>query len=377
MRMSLATMGFLVSAVATQAVQAQEGDDPAQDQQHHEDDVGVIEIECHAANDFGYVAQVHGTLGVTGLAEYGLFRVRGELMVKTWFYDDREPEQAQSVTVQGSVGASYLNAEVRSGGELTSMLLAFQSPMSQVNATNGTNYQTDCSQSVVELPKVADLIPLDTLRFTDLANGSQAAQISVLNNGSVALTEGLVQVRIAGHVATGALFESVGGGTTLEPLQQGYIEVELPAATLARCGEYEVTVDFDQRLQSGPFDPFSNDTERQTTPCLRWNTTITVESLGTTPDPLIEGKSLGAIVSSEVAGRVDNNGNLQLCSACHFAGGSTQRYHAPAGPITPNQNTDGWAWNAAGGWADQFRAQSFKPEYLKQAFLRWQQDGAL
>lgn len=332
------------------------------------DDYSVA-IRCRAVNDFGYVASARGSLRVTGGSEPGRVAVSGTLRVNTKLYG--EADNKRRVQVEGTVDVlgHFLSASVASDDELTSMLFGFVDGASHIEGQDGTQYQTECSSSRIDLPLFGDLMPSGTLRFTEL-DGQQRAQIDVINVGNFAVSAPQIGVRFGELEATGSLVHPF-GGNALVGGDQGYIEVDLPAFSLSRCTDYTVAIDLDQQLQSGPFHPYANDEAVVTTPCLRWDTPITADSLGSPPDALIQGLTLGSIISSDAIARADG----LRCSTCHYAG-SGKPYSPPAGSLAPTEDVGGRSWAQIGGWLDAFNAQTIKPEYLKQALLRWRADGA-
>jgi hypothetical protein len=303
-----------------------------------------------------------------------LLFVSGTLDVNAKFFD--ASDHVQPVGVEGTLDilGQYSALDVISGADdLATMFLVFgPNNTSNVQAKDSTQYQTECSPSSVRLPAIADLVVAHTLRFAVLSDGQQRTQLDVINVGNAAVTGPAARVRIAGRDVTGTLINAASGASALQAGERGYIEVDLPASTLARCGAYPVILDLAHTLQAGAFDPFANDAGQASSPCLRWNTPITDEALGVSADPLIRNQTLESIVSSEVVARSDGN----ACSACHSPG-SGKPYSPPEGLVSPTQNVGGRTWAAVGGWVDEFQRQSIKPDYLKQAFQRWRDDGAL
>jgi hypothetical protein len=334
----------------------------------------AIDIACRAQNDFGYVATATGTLQVTSRPQPNLLFASGILHINAKYFDQADRDQAVRVEGTLDVFGQYFSGAVLSGADdLQSLFLAFvPNGMSDVQAKDSTQYQTECTQSSVHLPAIADLVATHGLRFTTLPDGQLRASVDVSNVGNATVSGPAARLRIADVDVTGTLYNAAASANALQAGEQGYIQVDLPANTLTRCGEYSLILDLDHSLQSGAFDPFANDLGQASTPCLRWNTPISDDALGVSADPLIRFKTLESIVSSEVIVRSDG----MVCSGCHFAG-SGKPYSPSDGTITPTQNIGGRSWSAAGGWLDEFEAQSIKPEYLKQAFRRWREDGAL
>jgi hypothetical protein len=326
-------------------------------------------------NDFGYVASATGTLPIHGRNAWNNLTTSGELAINATFIDAHD--LPRHVRVQGTVDVlgQYLFADVISGADdLQAVFFAFgaNTTSSNVQSKSGTQYQTVCSGSTVHLPRIADLALTQRLRYVELPNGEQRAQVDVLNVGNATVSGPAARIRIAGRDVAGTLYNAPANRNTLEAGEQGYIQVDLPAGALMRCGDYPVILDLDHTLQSGAFDPFANDSGQAQTPCLRWTTPITDEALGVAANPLIAYKTLESIVNSQQIAREDG----KTCAACHYAG-SGKPYSPPAGTITASQTIGTHAWSGYDGWAYEFYNQAIKPEYLKQAFRRWLDDGGL
>lgn len=138
---------------------------------------------------------------------------------------------------------------------------------------------------------------------------------------------------------------------------------------LSGCGGIEFTAGGGPGGQTGPRGP-------GTAQLVTWNGALSAEALGQTPGPSVQGKSLYAIVSSQVSGRPDG----LLCSNCHFKG-SGRPYSPDVGkdgsaPISPETVVSGATWSAQGGWVDQFTALATKPGVLKLPFDTWKKEGA-
>jgi hypothetical protein len=275
-----------------------------------------------------------------------------------------------------------LFADVKSGAddlESVNFLLA-AGTTSSINSRDGIMYQTDCSDSSVRLPAGSDLRLEGTMRYYANGPSSIGLQINVVNIGNRPATAASGTVSVAGLQVTGALYQYFGGSATapntVNPGERGYIKVDLAAGTLAPCGHYPVHIDLGRTMQSGSPDPFANDSGQVATQCLAWTTPIDGDDLGVTPDPLIAGKTIEGIVSSEVSGRADG----LLCSACHYAG-SGHPYSPPVAAggtaqIAPTDVIGGHTWAGPGGWADQFMAQTaIKPAHLRDMFNVWRTDG--
>jgi hypothetical protein len=219
------------------------------------------------------------------------------------------------------------------------------------------------------MPAVGDLKIDGALR--SVAGGR--VQIDVTNIGTVPVTASSIQIRIGTTNATGALLAKpghpAGPANTLNPGYPGYIEAPV-ALTVSRCQTYTVLIDTSRTVQSGAFDPFANDSGSVSTPCLRWDTVINAETLGVTPDPLLQFKTLSQIVNSQVVARTDGN----RCNVCHNAS-SSRPYRPSAGTITPSTVINGRSWSGFDGWAAQFQGAPSKPAYLKGLFQRWLDDG--
>lgn len=115
---------------------------------------------------------------------------------------------------------------------------------------------------------------------------------------------------------------------------------------------------------------------------LDWYGTITPITLGTLPQPEINGSVLDDIINSRVSARPDG----LLCSTCHFQDGPIPyRPEVASGDRSstfgPNDIVDGKSWAQPGGWGDVFaalgpNASVHKPDYLRAMFFKWTDDGA-
>jgi hypothetical protein len=178
-----------------------------------------------------------------------------------------------------------------------------------------------------------------------------------------------------------ALYQYYGGTATtpntVNPGERGYIKVALPESALARCTQPQVVIDVDHTFQSGDPDPFANDSANVATQCVTWSRPISWDSLGFGPDPFLEGKTLGGIVSSTQVGRKDGN----RCSKCHY-GTSGNKYSPSVAQdgsetIGPSDTIGVTTWVAPGGWASRFLTNPIgKPDYLKAVVQQWLDDGA-
>jgi hypothetical protein len=337
-----------------------------------------VAVRCIATNNFGYIGTVSGNLTIKSHEWPSGFSVTGSLAVDTKLFGSSDHRRTLAVT--GDLDATGQLAFVNptnTSDELDQLNLAFgPGSMSNLHAKNTTEYQTDCSSSSVTLPHGSDLVLEHTMRVYDRGDGTHGVQIDVSNAGNVPANAASGRVRIGTSTFTGSLHQYFGGTATapntVNPQEQGYIEVVVPAATVARCGTYDVAIDLDHTMQSGEPDPFSDDAGQAKTPCLTWTTPIDQFTIGQVPDPITVGKTLGDIVSSKVVARESDK---KLCNACHVVG-SAHPYSPPPGDIRTGQVIDGQTW--AGGWAQAFVMQpdTVKPPYLKALFAQWVQDGA-
>jgi hypothetical protein len=232
---------------------------------------------------------------------------------------------------------------------------------------------------------VSDLRPDGTMRFYG-AGAEIGVQINVTNVGNAAATGPSGQVNIGGRVANASLYQYYGGtattANTVNPGQRGYLMVHLPAGSLTPCSKYLVHIDTTRTMQAGLPDPFVNDEATVATQCLQWTTPVTSDNFFIS-DPLINGKSIGRIVSSAVVGRRDGF----LCSHCHYTG-SGLPYSPPVtrdgtATIAPGQIIAGRTWAGSGGWAQAFvhmptdvpNLVSSKPFYLQALVQTWIDDG--
>lgn len=340
-----------------------------------------VQVDCRIVNNFGYVASASGTLSVTGHDWPDGFLLKGKLNVNTKVYGESDHKRTISVNGSGiDVTGKYMSIDVASGAsDLQQLNLDFNPGTfdSNIAAFSGIMYQTDCSHSVSNLPPGADLALNHKMRFYSRGDGTIGAQLDVTNIGNIPATAPTGRVKIGNSTVTVALYQYWGGtstkANTVNPGENGYMLAILPAANLARCKTYNVSIDLDHNMQSGTPSPFTNDSGTVTTPCLKWNTPITEYETNYTPDPIVYGKTLGDIVSSVVVGRKSDG---KTCSQCHYAG-SGHPYSPPAGTITPTTAVGGRVWSGNAGWGAVFVSQpdTIKPAYLKDLFKIWLSDG--
>ena len=112
-----------------------------------------------------------------------------------------------------------------------------------------------------------------------------------------------------------------------------------------------------------------------------WDTPLEESWIGLPVGDDIVGHSLGEIVS----GQVEARGAGRSCSACHFEGGPVAYRPAIAANAVssfgPDDLIDGRTWAKPFGWADRFAAAGSNaafhmPDYLRQMFFKWMDDGA-
>jgi hypothetical protein len=239
------------------------------------------------------------------------------------------------------------------------------------------------------IPTYSDLQLDGTMRYYGGGTPTLGLQIDVANRGNAAASGPTGRVSVAGVVLSAALYQYYGGSSTVantvNPNERGYIKVEVPATLLAACQVYPVQIDLDHTMQAGDSSAYTNDSGNVSTICpLNWSTPIDTLHLGHPPDPLIQGKSLQSIVSSQVSGRQDGF----LCSTCHNSGTQSPYVYRPnvapgvasatIDPFVSIGGDQGWACGS-NPWAEQFihlpATTYVKPEYLKEAFQKWVTDG--
>jgi len=236
-------------------------------------------------------------------------------------------------------------------------------------------------------PTSADLKMDGTMRF--YGGGSDlGVQLNIVNIGNAAATAASGLINIGGFTVTATLHQYWDGSPppadTLLPGKRGYLMAHLPLGSLAPCQKFLTHIDINRNMQfatGGAPDPFVNDEADVATQCLGWNTPITTDNFFIS-DPLINGRTLLQIVSSQVVGRKDG----KLCSACHFIG-SGLPYSPPVAQngsavIWPNDVINGRTWAGPGGYARSFLAQptdqpvvNSKPFYLQALVQTWIDDG--
>jgi hypothetical protein len=234
-------------------------------------------------------------------------------------------------------------------------------------------------------PSVSDIKSDGTMRFYG-GGADIGVQINVTNVGNSPATGPSGWVNVNGFNATASLHQYFGGTATtpntVNPGQRGYLMIHLPIGALTPCNKYLVHIDTSRTMQAGTPDPFVNDEANVGTQCLQWTSPINSDNFFIS-DPLIDGKTIGQIVSSQVVGRRDG----LLCSQCHYTG-SGLPYSPPvarggSAAIWPTQVIGGRTWAGPGGYARSFLAQptdvpslvNSKPFYLQALLQTWIDDG--
>jgi hypothetical protein len=216
-----------------------------------------------------------------------------------------------------------------------------------------------------------ELLPDGTMDLTTLGDGSLRVDVDVTNVGDEPAAAASWSVWIDGQALSGRLYLYPGGAPAppgaLNPQDRGYIVLNVPAGTFARCQTHDAVIGV-----TAWSPPPSANHRSVATPCLTWDTPITERELGHPPEPITLGETLDDIVSSR---RVARKSDGFPCNHCHFAG-SKKPYSPPSGDIRPDQSIGGQTW--AQGWAQAFVAlpDSTKPPYLKDIVQQWLQDGA-
>jgi hypothetical protein len=238
------------------------------------------------------------------------------------------------------------------------------------------------------VPLSSDLKMDGTMRFYG-AGSSLGVQINVTNIGNIAATGPSGQVNVGGYTAAASLHQYWGGtstaANTVNPGERGYLMAYLPLGAIAPCNRYLTHIDTSRTIQTssgGAPDPFVNDEADVATQCLEWTTPISSNNFSIS-DPLINGNTIGRIVSSITVGRQDGN----RCSHCHFTG-SGLPYSPPVArdgnaSIWPNDVIGGRTWAGPGGWAQAFIHMptdvpgliSSKPYYLQALIQTWVDHG--
>lgn len=274
----------------------------------------------------------------------------------------------------------------------------FQATLSQESKraalTEAVGVQTSTTLDPNEpLPMLAAHLVLDgTMRFYGAASGqADVVQIDVTNQGLSPATEPEVSVGLWSYPFSGTLYQYWGGTAatpnTVNGMERGFIHVEVWPGVLQECRSYDVSVALPVQatILTGTI----------ATQCpLRWTTPIDAQRLGSTPDPMIAGKTLEDIVSSRVQGSTKG-----LCSNCHNKDSGEPPYYKPNIPrgattliepfdelghhIGSPNGLASWAFggtNASGGtyysWAEWFISRGDKPPGLKAAFIKWIADGS-
>ena len=242
-------------------------------------------------------------------------------------------------------------------------------------------YQVHLNRRVLaQLPRSADLVLDGHMRFYVRTAVEVGLQIDVHNVGDVSATGNGARVRVAGRELAAELYPywtgTVPTNPGLLPGARGYIKVVLPAGVLAPCTRYDVQIDLGRTMQSGPPDPFTNDSGSVLTQCLTWQQPYRAAVVHADVNPLVEGRSLEQIVGSFVVARDDG----RRCSSCHYQGSG--RAYAPAvaangsAVIGPWEYIGGRTWAGAGGWGERFLGRADKPHHLKALFQLWRDTGS-
>jgi hypothetical protein len=235
---------------------------------------------------------------------------------------------------------------------------------------------------------IADLKLTGVMRYYGGGTPTLGLQINVTNIGDTPATGPSGRVNVGGYVLSAALYQYYGGHATqpntVNPGEQGYIQVEVPASLMAPCTAYSVQIDLDHTMQFGGDQVFANDSGTVSTVCgLTWNSPIDELHLGHVADPSVNGKTLFNIVSSFVSGRPDG----VLCSGCHNSNASYP-YHpnvppngsAPIDPFLPASGNQTWIC-LSNPWGPQFvnlpvTVYPHTP-HLKEAVQKWMADGGI
>ncbi len=343
----------------------------------------AVSVSCTTGNVFGNIASVTGTLGVVKHSYPTGFVASGDLFIDT--YPSGGVHKHRELQVGGYLDRDghYANLNPASGvtSDVTVLNLAFgPNTTSRVTTTDGKIYQTNCTTSIISVPRGADLAltATNTMRPYAVGHGRVGVQLDVTNIGNLPATAASGHVRVGTQIIAGSLYQYFGGTATtlhtLNPGENGYIVFTVAENAVKRCSNYNVQIDVDHTMQSGSPSPFDNDTGTVRTSCIRWDQPITTFDLGVQADGAYDGKRLGDIVNSRVIGREDH----AKCNACHTVG-SSHPYSPGTGEIRPGTLVNGKTWaNLADGWGESFLTQTDanKPPYIKVVFRQWIADGA-
>ena len=235
---------------------------------------------------------------------------------------------------------------------------------------------------------IADLQLNGVMRYYGGGTPTLGLQINVTNVGDAPATGTSGHVNVDGYVLNAALYQYFGGHATqpntVNPGEQGYIKVEVPAGLMAPCTAYSVQIDLDHTMQFGGAQVFANDAGTVSTVCgLTWNSPIDELHLGHVADPSVNGKTLFNIVSSFVSGRPDG----VLCSGCHNSSStypvppqrSPERLGAHRSVLSRERQPD--LNRLSNPWGPQFvnLPVSVYPHtpHLKEAVQKWMADGGI
>jgi hypothetical protein len=167
-----------------------------------------LKVDCRAVNDFGYIATATGNLQFTSRPQPNQLATSGSLTINTHLFGD--PNNVRTITVQGTTDlfGQYAQADVLSGAlDLVSVFFAYlpNGGSSHIDDSNTTQFQTECATSIFTKPPIADLMLTGALHFSTLTDGTQSAQVDVVNAGNTKIVGTSNVIRIQGKNYTGSL----------------------------------------------------------------------------------------------------------------------------------------------------------------------------
>lgn len=132
---------------------------------------------------------------------------------------------------------------------------------------------------------------------------------------------------------------------------------------------------------SSPRHDPRNQPQPQEAAAVRWDRNVEALKLGIPPESHVNGQKLADIITSQVAGRDDD----QLCSACHNRDEAQGGYGVDVKKNERFADLNQWTligtqkklpWGGKVGWASRFVANPTKPATLKKVMQAWIDGGS-
>jgi hypothetical protein len=249
-------------------------------------------------------------------------------------------------------------------------------------------------------PGHSNLVLDGGLIFTGFDNPDfRSLEIYVTNKGSGPTDKATGYVTFQGFDFPAEMHIEPGGSPIpLPPGQSGFLSIIIRAPAIAQCMTFPVVIDSTHELEGmgRASSVYGDNSGSPATQCLTWTAPLSADMIEKpTINSLLYGKSLDEIVNSEEQGS-----QLGKCNACHNGtvddhydltlpdpDNVGQTYHisgtykyrpSNTSGITSTSNISGWSWAGPGGWAHAFGTTTAikKPADLREAFLRWENNGS-